>query len=93
MDVGDHTTTSDSGLDQSVELFISSNGELEMSGCNSLDLKVLGSVTGELKNLSGEVFEDGSSVYGGGGSDSAVGTDSALQQSMDSSNGELNKFE
>ena len=85
----DDSSSSNGGLDQSVELLISSDSELEMSGSNSLNLKVLRSVTGELKNLSGEVLKDGSTVDSGSGSDSAVGTDSSLQKSVDSSNGEL----
>ena len=85
----DDSSSSNGGHDQSVELLISSDSELEMSGSNSLNLKVLRSVTGELKNLSGEVLKDGSTVDSGSGSDSAVGTDSSLQKSVDSSNGEL----
>lgn len=56
------TTTSDGGFDESVELLVSSDSELEMSWSNSLDLKIFGSVTGELKDLSGQVLEDGSAV-------------------------------
>ena len=89
MDVWDDTTTSDGSLDESVELLITSDGELEMSWSDSLHLKILGSVTGELKNLSGQVLEDGGAVNCGSGSDSAVGADSALQDSVDSSNWEL----
>ena len=62
MDVGDDTTTGDGGLDESVELLISSDGELEMSWGDSLHLEIFGSVTSELKDLSGQVLEDGSAV-------------------------------
>lgn len=60
VDVWDHTTASDGGFDQGVELLISSDGELEMSWSNSLHLKVLGGVSSQLENLSGEVLKDGS---------------------------------
>ena len=89
MDVWDDTSTSDGSLDKSVELFVTSDSELEMSWSDSLDLKIFGSVTGELKNLSGQVLKDGGAVNCGSSSNSAVGADSALQDSVDSSNWEL----
>lgn len=85
----DDTSSSDGGLDEGVELLITSDGELKMSWSDSLHLKILGGVTGELKNLSGQVLKDGSAVNCGSGSNSAVGANSALQDSMDSSNWEL----
>lgn len=71
VNVRDHTTTGDGGLDQSIELFVTSDGELQVSWGYSLHLKILGSVTCQLKNLSSEVLKDSSSVHGGGSSDSA----------------------
>ena len=52
MDVRNHTTARDSCLDESVELLVSSDGKLEMSRGDSLNLQVLRSVSGELQNLS-----------------------------------------
>lgn len=48
MNVRDHTTTSNSSLDEGVELLITSDSELEVSGCDSFHLEVLASVAGEL---------------------------------------------
>ena len=59
-----------------------------MSGHNSGLLVVLGSVTGELENLSSEVFEDGSEVNWSTSTDS-LGVSSLLEESGDSSNWEL----
>ena len=89
MDVWDNTTTSNCGLDQSVKLFISSDGEQEMSWCDSLHLQVLRGVTGELEDFGSKVLKDSSTVDGRGGSNSAIGTDSGFQESMNSSDGEL----
>ena len=63
VNVGDDTTTCNGGLDEGVELLVSSDGELQMSGCNSLHLKVLAGVSCKLENLGCQVFEDGCSVY------------------------------
>ena len=90
VDVGDHTTTSDGSLDQSVKFFISANGELQVARSDSLHLKVLASVAGKLEHLGGEVLKNGSSVDGRRGTDTTVRAHSALQESVDSSNGELN---
>ena len=91
MDVWDDTTASDGGFDEGIKLLVTSDSKLQMSWGDSLDLKIFGSVTGELKNLSGQVLKDGSAVNCGSSSNSAVGADSRLEESMDSSNGELHK--
>ena len=91
VDVRDDTTAGNSGLDEGVELLVTSDGEQQMSRRDSLDLEVLGSVTSELENFGGEVLKDGSTVDGRGGTDSAVGAHSALQESVDSTDGELHE--
>ena len=89
VDVWDHTAASNGGLDQSVKLFVSANGQLEVTRSDSLHLKVLGGVSCKFEDLSGEVLKDSCSVNGGRGTNTAVGAHSALQESVDSSNGEL----
>lgn len=64
MDVGDDTTTGNGSLDQGIELLVTSDGEQQVSWCDSLNLQVLGGVTSELKDLGGEVLKDGSAVDG-----------------------------
>ena len=51
VDVRNHTTTSNGGLDESVEFLITTDGKLKVTGCNTLHLVILGGVTGKLKNL------------------------------------------
>lgn len=62
VDVRDHTTASDGGLDEGVELLVTSDCQLKVAGCNSFHLKVLGGVSSEFEDLSGQVLEDSSSV-------------------------------
>ena len=64
VDVRDHTTASNSGLDQGVELFIASNSELQMSRSNSLHLEILGGVAGQFEDLSGQVLKNSSCING-----------------------------
>lgn len=89
VDVRDHTTASNGGLDERVKLLVAADSKLQVARSDSLHLEVLAGVTGELEDLSGEVLEDSGSVDGAGGSDTAVGAHSALQESVDSSDGEL----
>ena len=89
MDVGDDTSGGDGGsVEKLVELLVVLDGKEDVSGDNSASLVVLGGVTGELEDLSGEVLKDGSEVDGGSGSDS-LGVSSLLEESGDSSDGEL----
>ena len=73
VDVGNDTTTGDGGLDQGVELFITTDSQLQVAGSDPLHLQVFAGVSGELKNLSGEVFEDSRSIHGRGCADARLG--------------------
>ena len=89
VDVGQDTSGSDGGSGQeSVQLLVVSDGELDVSGHDSALLVVLSGVASELEDLGGEVLEDGSEVHGGTGTDS-LGVSARLEESSDSSNGEL----
>jgi hypothetical protein len=89
VNVGNNTAASNGGLDEKIELFITADSELKMSGGDSSHLEILGSVASQFEHLSGEVLKDSSGVDGGGGADSVAGRDSALKESVDSSDGEL----
>lgn len=39
-----NTTESDCGTDEGVEFLVATNGQLEVAGCDTLDLEVLGGV-------------------------------------------------
>lgn len=44
VDVWQHTTKGDGGSDQGIQLLVTTDGELQMAGCDALDLEVLGGV-------------------------------------------------
>ena len=92
VDVGDDTTTGDGGLDKGVELLVTTDGELEMAGSDTLDLEVLAGVTGELEDLGGQILKDGGSVDGGGGTDTLGLLDGGLEETVDTTDGELSCF-
>ena len=89
VDVGEDTTGGDGGiLKELVEFLVVSDSELDVSGDDSSLLGVLGGVSSELENLSGEVLKDGSKVDGGTGTNSGGGS-VLLEESSNSSDGEL----
>ena len=89
VDVGEDTSVSDGGAAKKlVELLVVADGELDVSWDDSALLVVLGGVSGELEDLSGEVLKDGSEVHWGTGSDS-LGVSSLLQVASDSADWEL----
>lgn len=64
IDVRQHTTKGNSRANQSVQLFVTPNGELQMTGGDTLDFEIFSGVTGKLENFGGKVFEDGGDVDG-----------------------------
>lgn len=91
MDVGDHTTTSDGSLDQSVKFFVTADRQLEVTWGNALHFEVLAGVAGQFEDLSSEVFKNSCCVNSRSSSNTAVRANSALQESVDASNRELYK--
>jgi len=59
VDVRDDAASGNGRLDEGVQLFVSSDGELQVTGSDTLHLQIFGSVACQLKNLSCQVLEDG----------------------------------
>lgn len=59
------TSECDGGSDQSVQFLITSNGQLQMSRSDTLDLEILGGIACEFQDFSSQVFENGGDIYGG----------------------------
>ena len=84
-----HTTTSNGCLDESIELLITTDRELKMTRSDTLDFQVLGSISGELENLGGQVLHDGCGVHGGSSSNTLLLGNTLFQVSVHTTNGEL----
>ena len=82
VDVGDHTTSGNGSTDEGVKLLVSTDGEQQVTGRDTLHLKVLGSISSKLQNLSTEVFKDGGAVYSSGSTDTVVCLDALLQETV-----------
>ena len=89
MNVWENTAGSDGYvLHELGKLLVVSDGQLDVSWDNSRLLGVLSGISSELKDLSGEVLEDGSEVNWGTGADS-LSVLSGFQESGASSDWEL----
>ena len=60
-----------------------------MSWGNSSYFEILGSVSSQLEDLSGEVLKDGSGVHSCGRTDSVLLSDPLFEESVDPADGEL----
>jgi hypothetical protein len=74
--------------EQLVQLLVVTNGQLEMTGHDTLLLVIPRRIPSEFENLGREVFEDGCEVDGGARTD-ALCVVSALQHAVDTTDGEL----
>ena len=54
VDVRNDAASGDGGLDQGVQLFVTTNGKLQVAGGDSLHLQVLGRIASQLQNLEHE---------------------------------------
>ena len=89
MDVGENTAGGDGDLAQElVQLLVVADGQLDVSGDNSLLLSLLGGVSGQLEDLGDEVLEHGGEVHGGTRADSA-GITTVLQETTNAADREL----
>jgi len=89
VNVRNDSPTSYRGLDETVQLLVPPDGELEVAGSDPLDLEVLGGVTGQLEHLRGEILEYGGAVDGGCGSYTAVTGRVDFEVAVDTAHGEL----
>ena len=89
MDVWDNTTTGNGSLDESVKFLISTNGKLQVTGSDTLHLQIFARVTGQLKNLGSKVLQNSRGVNGSGSTDTLALLHRFLQETVNTTNGEL----
>lgn len=87
--MGQDTTEGDCGVDESVELLVASDGELQVSGRDALDLEILGSVAGQFEDFGGQVFQHCCDVDSSFGADAHLILSLRLEETLDTTAGEL----
>ena len=89
VDVGENSTLGDGdSCQQLVELLVVADGQLKVAGIDPLLLVVTGSVSGQLKDLSGQVLHDRGHVDGGSRSYS-LGVVSLAEETVNATDWEL----
>ena len=89
VDVRNDTTARNGGLDESIKLFVSANGELQMARRDTLDLEILASVSGQFEYFSRQVFENGRGVDSRRRSHSLSMVNRVLEETVDTTDREL----
>lgn len=89
VDVRQNTTKGDRGVNESIKLLVTSDGELQVSGCNALDLEILGGVACQFENFGGQVFQHCCDVDGSFGADAHLVLSLRLEETLDTTAGKL----
>ena len=86
-----HDTTTSNGrrLDKHVQFLVVADGNLQVTGGDTLHLVIFGYVSGQFQDFGSQVLQDGSTVDGGGRSDTTSRVRVGLEVSVDTTNGEL----
>jgi uncharacterized SAM-dependent methyltransferase len=85
----DDTTSGNSGLDESIQLFVSSNGQLKMPGGDTLHLEILARISSQLQDLGCEVFENGRCVDSSGCANALAVLNRKFEETMDTTDWKL----
>jgi len=89
VDVRQNTTEGDRGVNESIKLLVTSDGELQVSGCDALDLEILGGVACQFENFGGQVFQHCCDVDGSFGADAHLVLSLRLEETLHTTAGEL----
>ena len=89
VNVRDHTTSSNCSLDQSVQFFVTPDGQLQVAWCNTLDLQILTGISSQLQDFSSKVFQDCRCVDSGGSSNTVTLVDRVLKETVNTTDREL----
>ena len=84
-----HTTSSNCSLDQSVQFFVTPDGQLQVAWCNTLDLQILAGISSQLQDFSSKVFQDCRCVDSGGSSNTVTLVDRVLKETVNTTDREL----
>jgi hypothetical protein len=89
VDVGQDTSTSDGGLNELIQFVVGADGEQQVTGVDTLHTHILSGVTSQLQQLGSQILQNSSAVHSSSGSDTTAGVGALLQETMDTSDGEL----
>ena len=77
------------GFDQRIELFVTTNGQLQVTRCDTLHFQIFGSVASQLEHFGGQILQNGRSVHGGSRTDTAARSRTRFQETVDTTDRKL----
>jgi hypothetical protein len=89
VDVRQNTTKGNRGVNESIKLLVTSDGELQVSGRDTLDLEILGGIACKFEDFGCQVFENCCDVDGGFCTDAHLVLGLRLEETLDTAAGEL----
>lgn len=89
VDVRQDTTKRNRGADQSIELLVTTDRQLQVAGGDTLDLQILGSVACQLQHFGCQVLEHGGHVHSCLGANAHLVLRVGLEETLDTTTGEL----
>jgi len=89
VDVRDHAAASDRCFNETVQLLVSSDCQLQVTRRDTFHFKILRRIACQFQHLGGEVLQDSSGVDGRGGPHASVAGGTVLQVSVYPPYGEL----
>lgn len=89
VNVRQDSSSSDRSPNQTIQFLISTNRQLQMPRRDTFDPQIFRSVSSQLEDFSGEIFEDRRGVDGSFRSDSHVVLSTSFQVTMDTTDWEL----
>jgi len=89
VDVRQNTTKGNRGVNEGIKFLVTSDGELQVSGCNALDLEILCGVACQFEDFGSQVFQHCCDVDGSFGADTHLVLSLRLEETLDTTAGEL----
>ena len=91
VDMRDYASASDGRLDQSIEFFVTADGQLQVARCDPLHLQILARVSGQFQHFGRQVLQDRCTIHGSGRSHALARVHPVLQQPVDATDRELHR--
>jgi len=89
VNVRNDTTTCNGSLDESIQLFVTTNGELQVARRDALDFQIFAGISSQLEHFGSQVFKNGRSVNGSGSTDTVTLVNRVLEETMHTTHGKL----
>ena len=93
VNVRNNSTTSNGSFDQCIEFLVSTDGQLQMPRSDTLHLQILTSISCKLQYFCGQVLEYGCSIDSSCCTNSPIGGNPSLEQTVNTTHRKLHMYQ